>query len=611
MNLPVVVLAVAALMSQTEAPQDFGDLAGKSYPSNPSEASVEVLVGEQWRTIEIYRDNPAGGKGPNSYFHEPPFAFVTNSSPPDGMPEIVQRVIADTRGGLVYLQFRVVLSSESLRIACRDALIEQDEKWLNEHNISPDEIDIRQWPVENVTMECVRLTDGSVIAISGHQSARRKVDTLDVTMGFSFTQLDDLLKGLENDTVRFNFHYTYTGSRTVSGEAATRISRSVAAVFAQELKSEQYGKEAPLFQGQSDKALRRAIETVATSIRAEHKDLVPVLQAQLSDAVAPLLEQTTLSFEDLRTNPDYMAAFARYIVPRLHEVVTTDARLSRVKDASASSTGFDLSTGLLDFGLALSGQEVRALEEVTGTQFQQTERETWYQPHAVHVQTLKDIEDSAMLSTRVEAFLALGSGLIARSTFDNEPTFAEDILSSASGVSRPAIYPGVFQGTVLSTISTITPQGWVPMDGTYIYPSADWVPQELWGKPVVAAGALRASLDPAQIGSILEDELPDSIAIEAFQIDTSFSATIPVDRRQHHQPGQFPHVANNQVFPGSLEILLLKSSAISGSGTGTVPAQTLELPPDPQPRGLAVRFIMRCDECEAISAEPNAESSGG
>ena len=383
----------------------------------------------QIRTVQVYpEDQNSRVRVPGRYYHRPLLAFVENPRPIAGFPSIVHSFDTESdEQGSILLKFLVRLSTGDLRAECRRAVLVSDRANALQAAGSEEKVVVQPWPLEHMIIIARNAGTQEVLASVSTGGLSGVGDDLTFWLKFTPGALEKFKHGAANKRIEFVFYYTYVGMQTVKGTIQVKGDKSVTLVVHNLLKSAQIQRDAPIFQGDRNAVARNISVKLEKTIRAENKDIIPLLNA--SGMMDRMFEPTqTLSFQELvqtfnnQKVEEQLAAYLKPLIVNLNENRTeSDLRydIREGEKGKAATPGGGFSIFGIVFGSASKEATDRALnrlENSTGVQFARAKNEEIYRPHQIHYCKLRTGWDQISFEESTSIYLKVGS----------ESTYIED-----------------------------------------------------------------------------------------------------------------------------------------------------------------------------------------
>lgn len=444
--LSVVVAAVAK--DGEEAGRPGASLAHRdNLPSSIAAASVPLIddtggAPMQIRTVQVYpEDQNSKVRVPGRYYHRPLLAFVVNPKPITGYPLIVHDIDTESdEHGSILLRFWVKLSTVAVRTECRRAVLLSDRANALHAAGSEDKVVVQPWPLEHMIIVCRHTGTQEVLGSVSTGGLSGVGDDLSFWVKYTPGALEKFKREVAKKRIEFVFYYTYVGIRTVDGSIHVKGDKDVSMVVRNGLTSSQTKRDAPIFQDERNAVARNISVKLERTIRAGHKDIVPLLNC--SGMMDRMFEPAqTLSFQDLvkafgnQKVEEQLAAYLKPLIANLNETKTeSDLRYEIKEDEKTKATapGGGFSVFGIVFGAASKESTERALnrlDHATGVTIAKGQNEEVYRPHHITFCKLREGWDRIDFDETTNVYLKVGS----------ESTYIEDTAVPASFTESTAL----------------------------------------------------------------------------------------------------------------------------------------------------------------------------
>jgi len=379
-------------------------------------------ISAELRTVQIYpEDQNSRVRIPGRYYHRPLLVLVESPRPVRvGYPRIVHAIDDESAtDGSLYLYFLVRLSTPEFRAQCRTAVLLQDHDNAIHAATAADKVTVDPWPLEHMIVLCRNTSTKEVLGSyeSGGLSGVR--DDLAFSVKFTPEHLAQFLHDAARDRVEFVFYYTYLGKQTYSGSVEIKGDKDLSITVTSSLTSEQLTNQSPIFQNDRNRVSRNVSTRIERVVRAEHKDLIPLLDT--AGLMERMLEpHQALSLEDLKaqTNARAEAQLAAYLKPLIVSLneTGTDSEIKYDIDESeptkvkAGGRGFTLfAIGFRSSSDDATERALHRLENASGVTFGKAKNEEVYRPHKITYYTLHQGWEKVTFNEQSTVYLSVGS----------------------------------------------------------------------------------------------------------------------------------------------------------------------------------------------------------
>lgn len=400
--------------------RNIGDL--KPKPVSRGSWSVEGFN----RVIHIHESDTTESNSAGTYSHRPLFALIESDKPIKGYPSIALNVSLEP-DGFVLIDFAASLTTTDFQAIAAAEMLQQDAARLKSSSGVPNKVIVTKWPITHAIVDCRRKR--KILSTSETDSLNSINDRIPFSLRFSPEDLNSFLEGVGDDSVSFVFHYTYENRRVASGGITAEAKRSVVTavkqIVNQKLTEGHRNGTIPLFQHHVNSIRRDASVHVNRVIRAQHKDLLPMI-----DSLEPLIGKlfdldNEPTFAEINGDPALNSEVYKSLAPLLEKWQTEDEVVDNQnkeneqtdKEAYKNSIGFGIK---IPIGKASIGADGKGSSEISRerrnllkTEFGVTTKESdsgeYYVPYSIAVYKYNDVAVDALVSESSTAFLGLGS----------------------------------------------------------------------------------------------------------------------------------------------------------------------------------------------------------
>ncbi|MBX9584047.1 MAG: hypothetical protein K2X87_27415 [Gemmataceae bacterium] len=468
-------------------------------PISPSYVTFKIN-GKEVRSAGISpqaRTSNALKYKPGLRFPKPLLALVERDAPvKPGLPPVVDD-IETAEDGSAWLQFRTVIGTPDYFRQCRDAVLAQERDLLKAEKLTEQDVRIEPWPLKHCVVTAQHPITGRVLGVGQSQTLTGRKEEFTFAIRFDPAELREVLGLIRAGRLEFVYSYTYVGRTEYSGKVDLKGVKNAKVVASQKLQSKQAGD--PVFQAEANEAVRHVLVSVERTTRANHKDLLPLLnQPGQFDALFQKLfaDDGVVNLAELKKGDEKAAEMvAAYLKPHLEQVresfgedkstITIDQ--TEVGKEIKGSVGGGLNLGFISFGGGYDETKkeevLRRLEQVTGSKWVKEMNTEKYRPHAITKLKFQSGADQVVIDESNTVFLSVSreNGYLEDSpvpvTFTTKTANLSDKIDLGP-------YQGVPIGAMLPYFGATPPKGYVWADGQANWPNAAWVPQHLRGAKV-------------------------------------------------------------------------------------------------------------------------------
>jgi hypothetical protein len=424
----------------------------------------------------------------------------------DGLPKIIDGIRRNPDGS-VWLRFRVIVTTPEFQKRCRDAVLAEERGLLQQEGLTQEDIRIEPWPLKHCV---VSMQDGfskEIIAVSQTGTLTGTKEEFNFTMQFSPEELRKVIGLIRKGEIEFVYTYSYVGSTEHKGEVDLKGVKNAKLIASQKLRSEQIEGKEPIFGGEANEAVRHVYVTVQKTMRATHKDLIPLLD-QLNLYQKLFIDDGEINLKDLKDGDEKTAAMiAAYLTPRLEQVresyggEKSDIKIHEDKMGEAEKGSWNLSGqgGItipikmipvsLGFGGGLGKDKTKTkevldrVEAATSSKWGYDKATERFRPHSIRKVKFQKGADEVLINEKTTVFLSVGPENRYLEETPIPVTFTTKTTCTPPG-SELGAYEGVPLGAMVPYFGTKLPKGYVWADGVANWPNADWVPTHLRGAKV-------------------------------------------------------------------------------------------------------------------------------
>jgi hypothetical protein len=519
-------------------------------PDKRASSDVQFLTpdGRELRVVLIHPQNKAAANYvPGLRFHRPLGALAERDKPIDGFPPIVDAVRREP-DGTTLLKFRVIVSTPALRKMCRDAVLDKERAVLAQEKLTQDDIVIEPWPLKHCVITALDTFSNEVLGVSQTNTLTGVKDEFTFTMPFAPDELRKVLDLIHSGDLAFVYSYSYVGSTVYGGSVDLKAVKNAKLIASQTLRSEQREGKEPILQAEASEAVRHVYASVQKTMRASHKDLIPLLDAPnlLQKLFA---DDGQITFKDLKEGDEKTAAMlAAYLKPLLEQVRESfgkeQSEMTIHEDKAATTLGGGANTQVgvkiplpipisLSMGASLSGSKSKdvldRIQHTTGSKWTYDKATERFRPHAIQKLRFQDGADQVLIDEKTTVFLAVGSENRYLEETPIPVTFTAKAAALKTSVAPGGAlgpYEGVPLGAMISFFGSQLPKGYVWADGQASWPNADWVPVHLRGAkvPDMREHFVGGAKDEAKVGGIFDK---GQVTVQPFKIAGS-SFAVPM-----------------------------------------------------------------------------------
>ena len=491
----------------------------------PSKVSLKTADGFErlvWTDLPSEADERSY---PGLRFLRPVLALVEREPAFEaGLPPVIDRLRRNLDGS-VDLRFRVLVTSPAFEKKCRDAVVAQEGPSLGGRKLTQDDITVERWPLLHCVVNVRDALNKEVLGVTQTDTLSATGDDFTITFRFSADEFLRVLDLIRSGDLDFVYSYTYANTQVQTGKVDLKGVKNAKLLANQKLQSKQ--EKDPIFQAEANEAVRHVLMSVERSVRATHKDLLPLLTQQgQSEALFQKLfaDDGVINPAELKKGDERTAEMiAAYLKPQLEQVreslgdekmkMTIDQKNVGKEETVQAKGGLDV--GFISFGGGMDEKTrtdlLKRLEEATGSKWEKETEIQKYRPHAIKKFRYQSGADQVVIDDTFTVFLQVGpeQGYLEDSpvpvTFTNK-------TANLDGPPRDAgPYQGVPVGAVLPYFGTTLPKGYRWCYGTddekdpeNVFPRAAWVPKDLWGEPLpdMREQLIGGAKDEKQVGQI-------------------------------------------------------------------------------------------------------------
>jgi hypothetical protein len=305
---------------------------GDAKPSRKSAA--------QWRVEGFNRMvhiHQADGTDPGAkalYFYRPLLAFEENPTPLPGYPPIVMKARLQPDGAM-RLTFAARLGLPAFSAVAKFQIEQQDAESLRVQQLRPEQVKIEPWPISHAVVDCKVEGEGEPLASGQTESLSSIDEQIQFTLTFTAEALDRFKKGFADRELLFAFSYTFEGRKVAEGSVVSKAVKDIRTVVDQAVRSHltpgQQKGESPIFQQHLNTIERDARVRLSRVVRAQHKDLFPVLTDSSASAVGKVFElNKEYTTDELQGDKALSDAVAQYLRPLVEAWAASDARSTKL-----------------------------------------------------------------------------------------------------------------------------------------------------------------------------------------------------------------------------------------------------------------------------------------
>lgn len=481
-----------------------------------------ISFGDIGQKVDIHHAAQSGGVGApfqaHIYFHRPILAFEERNDSIDDLPKIIMETRTDENK--TYYQFKVHLSSDKFKELCKEKIKEKDTRWLSEHTISPDKIEVWNWPIEGLHVKAINRFNKKVYS-------QETCDIAGVGDFYSFVlpvdnlNIAEFMNALKKNDIDFKFSFSFTNITEAIGQIWTTNTSKISQTISSALSSEQLNIGSPIFQDQYERVTSLVQAKFTQIISATSDKVLPLLQKDLAKQI--LSEPTPkdiskLSVEDAKK-------VEAYLKPILQKMQDTKQESDRQSTTNVSSTNQGIKINYMGVSFDVGKNDKETIEKVHGTILTFKEDKGWYEPHSINTSRCINGWDETIKSCLQSAYLTTGAtaGFFLDRTVPNTFTVSKIWDSIFAGNAKTAF--SVPLGTMLPYFGdgNEPPAGFVWANGKTNWPHESWVPVDLRGIPVpdMAKNLIGGCITPDQVGKRwMDGELKSKIKSEGENVDT-------------------------------------------------------------------------------------------
>lgn len=314
------------------------------------------------RTNRIYQADTTDPTAKRLFFLAPPLALVENPNPISDFPSVVHGVFRNSAGGTSVLDFKLVLSLDSMKPLAKAEVAAQFGDGLRQAGVRPDQVEIRRWPMTHAVIDCKL---GRRLLATGQTDSLVSVDdTIEFALEFTAEALADFLEGARVGKVTFVVAYTFENQRVIEGKlthtASLEVRRAIDDVIRNTLTEAQRNGSQPILLKQIHE-LKQACRLEATRVvRATSKEVLPLLTEQNSPVNGYFALKDTMKWDDLENNDAMRTEVAKYLAPLVAAWSASDARTSaetperewRLETTTKPKGGLDFKIPVIDTGVS-------------------------------------------------------------------------------------------------------------------------------------------------------------------------------------------------------------------------------------------------------------------
>lgn len=366
------VSAVAQEKRSPAATEAHGKIRslGDAKPSRKSAAAWPVAGFN--RVIHIHQADGTDAGAKALYFCRPLLALEQRARELPGYPPIVLKVKPQP-GGSVRLGFAVRLACEEFEAIAKARIGMQDADALRAQGLRPEQVKIEPWPITHAVVDCKLEGESEPLASSETESLASADELIPFNLTFTPDALMRFKKGFADNELLFAFAYTFEGRKVAEAWVASQAAKDIRAVVDQVVRSHltpgQKVGSAPIFQHHLHTVERDARVRLTRVIRAQHKDLFPVLTDQSVSAASKLFElNKEYTVDELQGDKALMDAVAQYLRPLVESWSEGDSRSTKLTREDEDKRT-DTRTNKANFGITIpiKGAELKVGGDVDST----------------------------------------------------------------------------------------------------------------------------------------------------------------------------------------------------------------------------------------------------
>jgi hypothetical protein len=336
--VPVIAWIAVPAWTQDKEQDQARSVGGKTKRLGDAKPSRKSAA--QWRVegfnrvVHIHQADATDLGAKALYFYRPLLALEENPTPLAGYPPIVLKAKHQTDGA-VKLTFAARLGLPAFDAVAKFQIGQQDAESLRAQQIRPEQVKIEPWPISHAIIDC-KLEGESEPLASGQTESLSSIDEqIQFSLTLTAQTLDKFKKGFADKELLFAFSYTFEGRKVAEGSAVSKAVKDIRTVVDQAIRSHltpgQQKGTAPIFQQHLNTIERDVRVRLNRVIRAQHKDLFPVLTDSSSSAIGKLFElNKEYTTDELQGDKTLSDTVALYLRPLVQTWATSDARSTKL-----------------------------------------------------------------------------------------------------------------------------------------------------------------------------------------------------------------------------------------------------------------------------------------
>lgn len=327
---------------------------GDAKPSRQSAAKWRIDGFN--RVVHIHQADGTDAGARALYFYRPLLALEENPNPLIGFPPIVLKA-KPLNDKMTKLTFAARLALPEFESVAKFQIGQQDTESLRIQSLRAEQVKVEPWPITHAVIDCKLEGEGEPLASGQTESLASTDEQIPFTLTFTSDALEKFKKGYEEKELLFAFWYTFEGRRVAEGSVAVNAAKDIRAIVDQSVRTHltpaQQNGTSPIFLHQITDVERDIRMRLQRVIRAQHKDLFPVLTDSSVSAVGKLFElNKEYTIEELHGNKALNDAVAQYFRPLVEKWGDFDARTTKIGGEDEKKRS-ESKTNRFNFGIAI------------------------------------------------------------------------------------------------------------------------------------------------------------------------------------------------------------------------------------------------------------------
>jgi len=354
--------------AQEGSPGTSAEVRGRSRGLGDAKPSRKSAA--QWRVdgfnrmVHIHQADGTEAGSRALYFYRPLLALEENPTPLDGYPPIVLKARPQADGG-VKLTMAVRLALPEFDAVAKFQIGQQDADSLRSQQLRSEQVKIEPWPISHTIIDCKLEGEDEPLASGQSESLSSIDEQIPFTLTLTANALEKFKRGFADKELLFAFSYTFEGRKVAEGSVVTKATKDIRTIVDQAVRSHltpgQQSGSAPIFQQHMNAIERDVRVRLNRVIRAQHKDLFPILADSSSSTVSKMFDENRpLTIDELEGDKGLSDAVAQYLRPLVESWARSDTRNTKL-DREDEHKVTDVKTNKVNFGLTLplSGAEAK------------------------------------------------------------------------------------------------------------------------------------------------------------------------------------------------------------------------------------------------------------